>query len=88
LHACAKDGCYMCDDKAHRQCFDCGRNVAVALWCYDNPEDTPALVVKGHGGTKLTTVSVSEDTESCGSQQGRSMVAARAGHAGSHRLPL
>ncbi|KAF1823810.1 uncharacterized protein K489DRAFT_370122 [Dissoconium aciculare CBS 342.82] len=54
LHACAKDGCYMCDDKAHRQCFDCGRNVAVALWCYDNPEDTPALVVKGHGGTKLT----------------------------------
>jgi hypothetical protein len=54
LHACAKDGCYMCDDKAHRQCFDCGRNVAIALWCYDNPEDTPALVVKGSGGTKLT----------------------------------
>jgi len=54
LHACAKDGCYMCDDKAHRNCFDCGRNVAVALWCYDNPGDTPALVWKGFGGKKLT----------------------------------
>lgn len=54
LHACAKDGCYMCDDKAHRQCFDCGRNVAVALWCYDNPDDTPALVRKGFGGKELT----------------------------------
>jgi len=44
----------MCEDKAHRACFDCGRNVAVALWCYDNPRDTPALVVRGHKGEKLT----------------------------------
>jgi len=54
LHACAKDGCFMCEDKAHKACFDCGRNVAVALWCYDNPRDTPALVVRGHQGEKLT----------------------------------
>ncbi|KAF7196484.1 hypothetical protein HII31_02212 [Pseudocercospora fuligena] len=32
-HACAKQGCYMCSDPAHRRCFECGRNLTVALWC-------------------------------------------------------
>lgn len=32
-HACAKQGCYMCSDPAHRRCFECGRNLAIALWC-------------------------------------------------------
>ncbi|EME88147.1 uncharacterized protein MYCFIDRAFT_75981 [Pseudocercospora fijiensis CIRAD86] len=43
-HACAKQGCYMCKDPAHRRCFECGRNLAVALWCKmpkeaRNPDD-------------------------------------------------
>ncbi|KXT07468.1 hypothetical protein AC578_526 [Pseudocercospora eumusae] len=32
-HPCAKQGCYMCSDPAHRHCFECGRNLTVALWC-------------------------------------------------------
>lgn len=58
-HACAERGCYMCPDPVHHNCFDCGRNVAVALYLKGPGQglEAPLLTIpgsEGHG-TRLGT---------------------------------
>ncbi|EME48456.1 hypothetical protein DOTSEDRAFT_29895 [Dothistroma septosporum NZE10] len=51
-HACAKKGCYMCSDPKHQSCFDCGRNLAVALYCdiAAHKTEAPSLILPGSNG--------------------------------------
>ncbi|CAK3900484.1 Hypothetical predicted protein [Lecanosticta acicola] len=66
-HECARRkregemGCYMCEDPAHRECFECGRNLLIPFFCltptFNFP--APATIVPGTHGSRQTITGLS-----------------------------